>query len=597
MHSYRIYLAIVACFICTTIWGQLPKPLDSLFVQGTTLYEKQEYMEAASVLNTLIEKAEQHKYYAVHIIANNDLGVFYNNKQNHDKALGYFFKVIDIAQNKLDTPLYSAEDKARVVSETYMKIGKVYYNQRNYKKSEEYLEIAHDIAMENGYVRIRSMVLNNLGEIRRLTGNPHAALASYKKAMKIKIAIQDSIGRSICLSNIGATYVELELLDSAKWFYDRSYEMAQQLNIEDLVVNSFRDYTTYYQALGQFYLAEKWGQKALALVNSQADLNVKLNLYKQLATIYGEQEEFDSCALYQQKWIDLSEVIHKQKNEKLALEIEAKFLIKEKEKELAYLKEKRRIEEQSNQLKNYFQWLFILSLVGVLLLTLITLNLLRKKNKKLAESWGQINQQNTEKELLLKEIHHRVKNNLQVITSLLSLQSHSIDDARIKSLFSQSQHRINSMAMIHQMLYQSNNFSKINGKEYLEQLIDKLVVSFKGPNHHIQIDSNVPTFFINIDTSIPLGLLINEIVVNALKYGLPNDTNGVLTLEVKPLESSRYSLTIGENGKGYEGDLKTKKSNSLGLRLIQQLAVQLRGEITKIDRGIGTYYCLVFQEI
>lgn len=214
--------------------------------------------------------------------------------------------------------------------------------------------------------------------------------------------------------------------------------------------------------------------------------------------------------MFQKKWITLSKVINQQQNEKLALEIEAEFLINEKENELAYLKDKSRVEQQNNQLKDYFQWASILSLFSVLIFTLMILRLRNKKNKVLADSLAQINEKNKEKDLLLKEIHHRVKNNLQVITSLLSLQSHSIVDPTTKELFSQSQHRINSMAMIHEMLYQSNDLSKINYKSYLDQLVEKLVSSFKGINHQVKIDLDVPELFLNIDTAIPLGLLITE---------------------------------------------------------------------------------------
>ena len=151
--------------------------------------------------------------------------------------------------------------------------------------------------------------------------------------------------------------------------------------------------------------------------------------------------------------------------------------------------------------------------------------MVENKTSELRETLDQLTQinkelsiRNQEKEILLKEVHHRVKNNMQIITSLLSLQSFNITDKNTKKLFRNSQHRINSMALIHEMLYQSENLSKINYSQYLKQLIDNLISSFKGNKHSISIDLDVPDMYLNIDTAIPLGILINEILTNSLKY-------------------------------------------------------------------------------
>jgi two-component sensor histidine kinase len=131
---------------------------------------------------------------------------------------------------------------------------------------------------------------------------------------------------------------------------------------------------------------------------------------------------------------------------------------------------------------------------------------------------------NKEKEILLKEIHHRVKNNLQIITSLLSLQSVGSAPS-IQKLLNNSQHRINSMSLIHEMLYRSDKLSEVNYHDYLQELIQKLMLSFKGRNHRIQLQLKVPDIHLSIDTAIPLSLLINEIITNALKYAFTNETN------------------------------------------------------------------------
>lgn len=614
MKHYRIYI-IVICFLSSSFGAAQPlsKKLDLLFDKGKALYEMQEYVKATEVFNQLIEdgKAQQNPYLLAKIFLK--LGVFYDTKKNHSKSLDCLFKGTNIVKAKLakmrsdglppsvdskkqNPSPYSAQD-AEIICNLYNRIGGVYYNQEDYEKAEKYWNIAYSIAENNQQAKPLSNILNNLGEIRRLKGDLSAALPLYQKALRIKTSIRDSVGMNINLSNIGSVYMELDQLDSAKYFYDESHKMAQETQHPKMIVMSYMDYAIFYKKINKVYTAALWAKKIMEVAEVYSDLNMLLITYKEMAAIYEYQNKLDSCLFFQKKWIDLNKVINQQKNKKLALEIEAEFLINEKENELAYLKDKNRIEQQNNQLKDYFQWAFILGLFGVLAFTLVILRLRNKKNKELADSLTQINQQNKEKDLLLKEIHHRVKNNLQVITSLLSLQSYNIDDPVTKELFSQSQHRINSMAMIHEMLYQSNDFSKINYKSYLDQLLDKLIISFKGNKHQIQVELDVPKVFLNIDTAIPLGLLINEIITNALKYGLPDDKKGTLFVKMKVLDSPNFLLEIGDNGLGYSGDFKSKQHNSLGLRLIQKLSIQLNGSIEKDLEKVGTHYKIQFQEI
>jgi two-component sensor histidine kinase len=208
---------------------------------------------------------------------------------------------------------------------------------------------------------------------------------------------------------------------------------------------------------------------------------------------------------------------------------------------------------------------------------------------------NELKERNAEKEILLKEIHHRVKNNLQVITGLLSLQAAFIEDKKIKNILSYSQYRINSMAMIHEMLYKTENLTSINYQEYLLKLVNDLCKSFKG------LDSNIKTeirceISLNIDTAIPLGLLINEIVTNSLKYAFNEKDVGLIRLSIEPLEYPNFIMKISDNGKGFNG-ADFRNSNSLGLKLIHKLALQLNGNIEKDNSQQGTYYILTFQEI
>jgi len=202
-----------------------------------------------------------------------------------------------------------------------------------------------------------------------------------------------------------------------------------------------------------------------------------------------------------------------------------------------------------------------------------------------------------EKETLLKEVHHRVKNNLQTVSSLLSLQSRNIDDKKTKDLLKNSQNRVISMAMVHEMLYMREDLSKIEYKSYVEELAEYLVRSIKGTSSNITLDIDIPDIKLNIDTAIPLGLLINEAVTNALKYGIVDDSKGEIFIKLRRGEDGEYQLNIGDNGIGFPETVNHKTTKSLGLKLIHNLTRQLRGSIIRDATKKGTYYIVKFKEI
>jgi len=210
---------------------------------------------------------------------------------------------------------------------------------------------------------------------------------------------------------------------------------------------------------------------------------------------------------------------------------------------------------------------------------------------------------NEEKDVLLQEIHHRVKNNLQVITSLLSLQSSFLEDEAQKKLFADSQYRINSMAMVHEMLYQSQDLSKLDYEHYLHELSQFLIQSMKGVKNDIVLEMDVPQIRLNIDTAIPLGLLINEVLTNSLKYGVPDDEKGIISIKIKKEKDnlehkkSAFLLEIGDDGIGYSDEINFRNTKSLGLKLINNLVHQLEGTVKRDSSKKGTNYIIYFYEI
>lgn len=177
-----------------------------------------------------------------------------------------------------------------------------------------------------------------------------------------------------------------------------------------------------------------------------------------------------------------------------------------------------------------------------------------------------------EKDILLQEIHHRVKNNMQIISSLLNLQITYLNDDEAVNLLKESQNRVRSMAIIHEKLYQSNDFTKINLTEYINSLVNGLFYSYSIKNH-INSTINVDDVELNIETAVPLGLILNELISNCLKHGFPNG-DGEIYIKLKNLDD-KYEMVVGDNGIGFPKELNFQNTDSLGLQLVNNLVNQI----------------------
>jgi PAS domain S-box-containing protein len=200
-----------------------------------------------------------------------------------------------------------------------------------------------------------------------------------------------------------------------------------------------------------------------------------------------------------------------------------------------------------------------------------------------------------EKEALLREIHHRVNNNLQVISSLLSLQSDNVRDPRDHELFVESQNRVRSMAMIHEKLYQSDKFNSINFRDYLKTLINRLIYEYSQDLGHIDLELDIENVELNIETSVPCGLIINELVSNSLKHAFPQGRNGKIIVKFHKIKD-KYVLMVGDNGIGPLEKSVLESSKKLGFNLVKSLIKQLDASL-EILESEGTLYQITFAEL
>jgi len=220
---------------------------------------------------------------------------------------------------------------------------------------------------------------------------------------------------------------------------------------------------------------------------------------------------------------------------------------------------------------------------------------LERLEKIIQQRTAEIIKQRDENEILLKEVHHRVKNNLQIINSLINIQSDYVNDPKAAELFREIRNRIRTISLVHEKLYKSNDYGNINVKEYLNMLVENLIDTYSIDKEiKLKLDLEVQHF--NLNTIIPLGLLLNEIISNSFKYAFKDIDNGQIEIILHKTAEDEYSIIMGDNGKGYDVKLLDTNNSTLGLELIKILSNQLNGTIVRINQP-GTYYQLKFKPL
>ena len=200
-----------------------------------------------------------------------------------------------------------------------------------------------------------------------------------------------------------------------------------------------------------------------------------------------------------------------------------------------------------------------------------------------------------EKEVLLREIHHRAKNNMQTIISLLNLQANKIEDKKYADMFKEGEDRIRSMALIHEQLYQTEDFANIDFGEYIKILTNGLLTSSGVNTNKIRLNIEVKDVFFDIENAIPCGLIINELVSNSLKHAFPQGKEGEISINLRSTNEDEFELSVSDNGIGISGDLDIEQTGTMGLQLVKVLAENQLGGKIDLDRAGGTQFKIKFK--
>lgn len=347
-------------------------------------------------------------------------------------------------------------------------------------------------------------------------------------------------------------------------------------------------------------------QYKLALQTLQKNLklkNVEIHTYKDISNIQFKlklyEDAYENLQLYNKKKIE--QLTNNQKNSLDDLQL--LYNSKDSEFKIQDLKLKKAKDElQLNQEKSFSNKIIVALVLLLLFVVFLYYNfrvkkkvgqILRYKNNKLEKINTLLNKSNKDKEVLLKEIHHRVKNNLQLVSSILYIQANDFPDISVSEFYDECQNRISSIALIHQNLYLTENLDSVGFQQYLEDLSSSIVSSFSGKKQ-VVFEINANDSYFNIQTAISLGLIISELSCNSIKHAFKDKTDGIIFLEINKIDDTKFELIAGDNGCGNLSS--SSSSNSMGLELVRLLVMQLNGEIEKLNRQ-GSFYKITFEEI
>jgi len=270
-------------------------------------------------------------------------------------------------------------------------------------------------------------------------------------------------------------------------------------------------------------------------------------------------------------------------------ELEAKYEAQEKEKEISFL-------NQDNLLKSKLlkqrTWALVVGGIALFIISMLLFSLYYYYRKVQSQN-GLVNKALEEKDYLLREIHHRVKNNLQVVSSLLSLQSRQIEDVDIRKAIDEGRNRVRSMALIHQNLYQHDRLSGVSVSGYLDNLITELFETYNISSENISLNLDIEEIALDIDTMVPLGLIINELISNCLKHAFPENKKGEIHVKLEE-QNNQIHLLVKDNGIGMQSN-KMDQSKSFGKKLIGAFSKKLHAEMTMINNN-GTEVSMIIKK-
>ncbi len=516
----------------------------------------------------------------------NNLGVVNSSKGHLTLSLDFFYKSLMIREKINDTI---------GISESYINIASIYHTQGNSLKNLEFNNKALVIAEKLNLKKSLVTIYNNLGVSYSKQLNNTKALEFHKKSLAINKELKSTIGIANSLSQIGRVYKNNGDLTEGLRYLQGSLKAIEEYGYQAGVISVLTDIASVYFEQGNIDLARTTAEKAMEEALKYGDPERIMQTSLVLSSIYEKNDNWKRAFEMQEVYVKMRDSIQNNEIEKSLIQQQSKYDLEKKEKEIELLSAKNVIQKLKLAKNKNSMILISIAFFLALATALVSFRGYKKKqyiNKLLERQKKEISRQNEAKKTMLQEIHHRVKNNLQVVNSLLRLQANEFDDDEVVEKFSESRHRVLSMAKLHEKMYGSDDLLYVDIHDHFKSLIEGLIKNY-SLNKIIKLDVTVQEVEMGISTLTPLGLMINEFVTNSLKYAFVNRNEGKLFVHIKHLENKYYEMIIGDDGVGLS---ETVTPPSLGSKLIKIFVKQLGGSMERLDQP-GTVYRIILKKI
>ncbi|NRB59736.1 MAG: tetratricopeptide repeat protein [Winogradskyella sp.] len=502
-------------------------------VKGMVHYYNSDFLKAIRAFKKIVATVEQHEDTLLKATTLNNIAIIFLELEDYEEAELYFLQAVEQAKMLEDKDFYYRG---------FVSLADLYLQNKSYDKALDYALEAITYQQNKNSFDL-AYTKNTLADIYFMKGEYDKALIQNKEAEFLKAKIKESpfIEADINLT-YGNIYAIKDSLDKSIKYYEQAFKLSEKKKKHIIT-------------------------KALVDVYLRKGNNIKVKEYLNLYYAYSDSLKMDNGNKTFYKEIKNLEL----QNLKVSNDKQIKF---EKDRKTLYL---------------------FIAIGAILIAILLVVLVLRVKKQRslLVKQKVSIEKKEQEKDWLLKEIHHRIKNNFHMISGLLDLQSLSIEDEKALASLEESKNRIRAMALTHQRLY-NNDDLLFEFDTFINSLIKDLTAIYSKA-HKPDIFVDVPNYKFEFDTAVPLGLIVNELVTNSFKYGLKGD-NQKLRISVNHLEEDLYELKLSDNGKGLPENYNIENSDSLGMMLVKSLSEQLQGTFNYTYSN-GSLFTIRFKDI
>ncbi len=537
---------------------------------GRAYYDFDQPKKAIEIYNKAVDLYEQHPLGEKIGTIYGNIGAAYNRLNRPYESLKYFLKQAEFAEKK---------GQITQKSKVNYSIGYTYMQMEQFPKAEKYFLKA---LSDSSKIAVKDYVYVNyhaLGMLYSRWNKPEKALQANQKALTYFDRTQNKMYQFDLHNNNAAIYLKLNDKEKAIDEALKAKSIAQKIGFKLGVDAANATLADIYVHFGDY-------QKAAPILNQMAKdttiqhHEIKEALYKNLYLFNKHQKKYQTSLNYLEKLKKLSDSILKAQRDSKVTEVETRYQTEKKEKENLKLKaekaQQQLLLEKQNKRNTYLTAGF-----GTALLILGIFTFYYRRNQRQKELI----------EHLQKDLHHRVKNNLSIIDALIEDLKDEYEDNNIHQKLEELQNRINSINEIHRQLYHNKDITHLNLKNYIDRISQPIKASFGNPN--IKINNLIKdNYKMEVNTSFPIGLIINEFITNSFKYAFDKDQSGEINIQLNQ-EGKNYILTLSDNGKGLPKDLNIDQLDSFGLGIMKLLAKQLKGEFF-IDGSQGVKVRIVF---